>query len=163
MAKRRRNFDNEKSFRLRIDSWDISVRFNDHAHINLFDEGPFEERNYMILSGYLESTMSKKVKVGHKADIVLWRSEYWKKSVESDDELSIGEALLMKNMGRSEEKILRFRLHVPADTFEMVRAYMASEVGGQATMYGSELFRNKGKVFCFGFESRPFEPEAEVD
>lgn len=154
MARRRRDFDNEYFFHIRVDGWDVHTSFNDYAYMNFFDEEPFEDRGYTILHGFVESTMSKKVKVGQRAKVILHPRDDWRIRDRENLNLTIGDTQFVSEGENRKLRVLYARIALPRRACEMIRSYLAGCVGGRASVVGSDLFRSRGKVFNFSFDSK---------
>jgi hypothetical protein len=151
--RRRRNFKNEIFYHIRVEDWNVHVSFNDYAYINLFDQEPFAENAYITLSGYVESTMSKKVKEGHRALVILHESEGWNTWGRDDPDLTIGDMERMKDPAGGNERIIYFRVSIPLKSHRMIRSYLSHKVCGSVNLVGADLYRNRGKLFNLAFDS----------
>ena len=154
MARRRRDFDNEYFFHIRVDGWDVHTSFNDYAYMNFFDEEPFEERGYTILHGFVESTMSKKVKVGQRAKVILHPHDDWRIRDRENLDLKIGDTqMVSEGEKKSCGCCMRASLFLGEPASDSLVSGRKRRGACQASV-GSDLFRSSGKVFNFSFDSK---------
>lgn len=138
--------------------WDTTVCFNDHAYINVFDAGAFEERTTLCLNGELLFE-APKLNEGTKVKIVLFPAEFWSKPQHGVQEGEpIGNFELMKdNIGNSKGMTLYFRISTPVKSHDIIMKSLSGGKLGEFSVAGSEMNRRKGKIYQFEYRSDPIE------
>lgn len=71
MPRHKRNPNCTHPYHIDVTDWEGHTSFNDHAYINLFDEGPFQENPVISLIGTI-GLEQVKIKKKMPAKVVIW-------------------------------------------------------------------------------------------
>ncbi|MCA3244666.1 MAG: hypothetical protein INF43_05120 [Alphaproteobacteria bacterium] len=155
MPRHKRNPNCTHAYHVDVIDWEANTSFNDHAYMNMFGEGPFQENPVITLIGTIDLEQGKTKKKGLPVKVIIWCGEYWHDPRDRPkDEEPIGNVeILRSQQGNKSRDTLFLRISLPPRSWELVLATLVANKKLKVFAMGSPLEKKSGKIYQVSIRS----------